>query len=275
MRRVRRPALRYHGGKWKIAPWIIGFFPPHTCYVEPYGGAAGVLLRKPPSFIEVYNDLSRDVVNFFKVLRERPAELISAVELTPYSREEYRRSHKRADDELEAARRFYVRSWQGRGRAGVQDPGGWRYMKRDSRSQTPVDDWNNCQLWPIVERMKQVQLECCPALGLIERYDEPGTLFYCDPPYLQETRSNRWGTGAYEHEMTEEDHCTLAETLQGIEGMAIVSGYESGLYDELYAGWRRAEHRSQTDNGGSRVECIWISPQADARRLPLFSEIRF
>jgi len=231
------------------------------------------LLRKPPSFIEVYNDLSQDAVNFFKVLRERPAELIAAIELTPYSREECRRAHESADDELEVARRFYVRGWQGRGRAGVQDPGGWRYMKRGTRDKTPVDDWLRCwQLWPLVERMKQVQIECLPALDLIGRYDDPETLFYCDPPYVQEVRSERWRSAAYEHEMTEADHYALAERLQSVQGMAIVSGYASDLYDELYSGWRCAEHKAQTDNGGSRIECVWISPAADAARLPLFAQ---
>ncbi|HFC10149.1 MAG TPA: DNA adenine methylase, partial [Chloroflexi bacterium] len=82
------PILRYHGAKWKIAPWIIQHFPPHTTYVEVFGGSAGVLLRKPPAPIEVYNDLDGEVVNFFRVLRERPEELARAVEFTPYARAE-------------------------------------------------------------------------------------------------------------------------------------------------------------------------------------------
>jgi len=104
--------------------------------VEPFGGAASVLLRKAPAFLEVYNDLGNDVVNFFRILRERPSELISAIDLTPYSRSEFLQAQETCADDLERARRFYVWSWQGRGRGGVKEPGGWRFMSRNTRSQT-------------------------------------------------------------------------------------------------------------------------------------------
>ena len=88
---VPRPALRYHGAKWRLAPWVIGHMPPHKVYVEPYGGAAGVLLRKPRSYSEVYNDLDGDIVTLFRVLRDpmRREALIEALTLTPYAREEF------------------------------------------------------------------------------------------------------------------------------------------------------------------------------------------
>lgn len=114
METVKRPALRYHGGKFRIAQWIINQFPEHLCYVEPFGGGGSVLLRKSPAKIEVYNDLNGGVVNFFRVLRERPADLIAAIELTPYSRKEFIQAQEPCDDPLERARRFYVWSWQGR-----------------------------------------------------------------------------------------------------------------------------------------------------------------
>ena len=102
---VTRPALRYYGGKFRLAPWIIGHFPVHECYVEPFGGAMSVLLRKAPARYEVYNDLDREVVNLFRVLRERPEEFIRAIELTPYSRAEQLLAFEPApEDELERAR---------------------------------------------------------------------------------------------------------------------------------------------------------------------------
>jgi DNA adenine methylase len=262
-----RPALRYFGGKWKIARWIVSHFPGHTCYVEPFGGAASVLLHKIPSFIEVYNDLNGGVVNFFRVLRERPAELLAAIDLTPYSRAEFLQAQEPCDDPVERARRFYVWAWQGRGRAGVREPGGWRFMKRATRSQTPVDDWNNHRhLWGVVRRLKEVQIEQDDALSVVQRYDAPQTLFYLDPPYLQDTRSGRWGNGAYAFEYERIDHCRLAEALRDIEGMAIVSGYPSDLYDDLYAGWGRVT-RLAPKSGGRKggmtaVECLWLSPNA-------------
>ena len=124
--RVTRPPIRYHGGKFRIASWVISHFPAHECYVEPFGGGAGVLLQKTPAPFEVLNDLDGEVVNFFRVLRERPGELVRVIQLTPWSREEQRLSFEPASDPLERARRFYVRSWQthgGPGRSGKADGG--------------------------------------------------------------------------------------------------------------------------------------------------------
>jgi DNA adenine methylase len=105
--KITRPALRYYGGKFRLAKWIIGQFPPHVCYVEPFGGAGSLILRKQRSYHDVYNDLDGEVVNFFRVLRERGDELIRAIELTPYSREEQRLSFTPSNDDLERARRLY------------------------------------------------------------------------------------------------------------------------------------------------------------------------
>jgi len=134
-------------------------------------------------------------------------------------------------------------------------------MSRPTRTRSPVDDWNNNgHLWAVAARMKQVHIEQDDALKVIQRYDEPGTLFYIDPPYVQSTRGKRWESAAYRHEMTEEKHRELAEVLQDIAGMAIVSGYPSDLYDELYAGWETDRRKIAKDNGvRAAVECLWIS----------------
>lgn len=246
-----------------MARRIIERFPPHTCYVEPFGGGGSVLLRKAPSTLEVYNDLNGDVVNFFRVLRSRPADLIAAIGLTPYSRQEFREAQNLAGvDDLERARRFFVWSWQGRGRAGVAEPGGWRFMSRMTRGTAPVGDFDNiAHLWAVVDRLKKVQIECDDALKVIARYDTPETLFYLDPPYLAATRGQRWSSGAYVLEYTDDDHCRLAERLHGLAGMAIVSGYPSALYEGLYAGWACVQWRGIKDNGAKEtVECLWLSP---------------
>ena len=258
-----RPALRYHGGKFKMSSWIIDHFPEHVCYCEPFGGGASVLLRKPPAVLEVYNDINSLVVNFFCVLRERPAELIAAIDLTPYSREEFRLSQQPCDDPLELARRFYVWSWQGRGRAGVQEPGGWRFMSRGSRIPTPVGDWNNYDhLWAVARRMKQVQIEHDDALKVIRRFDGAGTLFYVDPPYLQGTRGDRWDNSAYKFEYTDDQHKELATALLSINGMIVLSGYPNNLYDELLDGWHTVERRQAKDNGAkAATEVLWLSPR--------------
>lgn len=271
---IPRPALRYHGGKWRLASWILSCFPPHVCYVEPFGGGGSVLLQKQPSFVEVYNDLSGDVVNFFRVLRERGDELRRAIELTPYARAEFLAAQEPTDDPLEAARRFYVWSWQGRGRAGVQEPGGWRFIATAARGTTVTGDWNNtAHLAEIVSRLKLVQIECGEAETVIQRYDTPDTLFYVDPPYVASTRGARWGNSAYTHEMTDDDHERLAGLLHTVRGMVILSGYPSDLYNRLYADWRAIHRRQATDNGTKEaVEVLWLSPALVARRMgPLFA----
>ncbi|UCC62274.1 MAG: DNA adenine methylase, partial [Anaerolineae bacterium] len=228
---IRRPALRYHGGKWRIEPWIIGHFPPHTCYCEPYGGAMSVLLRKAPSYCEVYNDVDQEVVCFFKVLRERPDELIRAIELTPFSRFELGQAFEPAGDELERARRLYIRSWQGRGGPRAKWRTGWRRQKVATKSNgqkkmTPATRsfMQTDHLMVIAERLRGVEIDCEPALKVIERYDSPVTLFYLDPPYVSSTR-NRWKKHAYAHEMTDKQHRQLARAVHDLQGMALISGY--------------------------------------------------
>jgi DNA adenine methylase len=261
MATVKRQALRYFGGKWRIAPWIISHFPLHDCYVEPYGGGANVLLRKAPAPLEVYNDVDGEVGNFFQVLRERTAELIRAIELTPFSRAEWRAAYRPCDDPLERARRLYVCSWQSRGGAGAT-MSGWRFQ-RSARAKNNVRDWNRVDhLWVVAARLKLVQLESDEALRIIRRYDAPGTLFYVDPPYLDSAKTS---ANSYKHGMTEADHEKLARLLHTIKGMAIISHYDAPLYRELYGDWRVVTKRTRADNttlpgAEARIECLWLSP---------------
>lgn len=276
-----RPALRYFGGKWRLGEWIIGQFPPHECYVEPFGGAASVLLQKRPARVEVYNDLDREVVAFFKVLREQPAELVRSLVLTPYAREELEAAFAPAPpdmSEVERARRLFVRSWQGRGGGRTTWRSGWRYQRSASLQTSIVEDWaDNLRLLGHAERFRHVQIESDPALEVIARYDSPETLFYCDPPYLPETRSGRWASNGYAHEMTAEDHAELLERLRGARGMVVLSGYPSALYDELLPGWRRLERAAQAEGSNRssrplRTEVLWISPNAVSRGYQLALE---
>ena len=261
------PVLRYHGAKWKIAPWIIRHFPPHTTYVEVFGGSAGVLLRKRLSPIEVYNDLDGEVVNFFRMLRERPEALARAVELTPYARAELETAREPADDPLEAARRFAVRSWMSIGGPTTQWRSGFRY-RRDDKSQMWVQ-WNRlpAAIVATARRLKTITIENADWQTILRRYDAPETLFYCDPPYLGETRS-KWGKfrAAYKHEFTDADHEALAEALQGIQGMVVISGYPSPLYAELYEarGWARRCMNTINQNGSQARECLWLNLKAQA-----------
>ena len=184
--RPTRAALRYYGGKARLAPWIVAHLPPHACYVEPFGGAASVLLRKPPAPCEVYNDLDGEVVGFFRVLRERPGELVEAVRGTPFARAEIDLACAPTPpdlDDLERARRVYVRAWQGRHGLPARGRMGWRFERATDDSRTAVAQWTDLErLWETAERLRAVQLECDDALRVIARFDGPDTLFYCLAP---------------------------------------------------------------------------------------------
>jgi DNA adenine methylase len=275
-----RPALRYFGGKWNLAPWIISHFPPHVAYVEPFGGGASVLLRKPVSFVEVYNDLNSRVVNFFRVLRENTVDLMEMLTFTPYSREEYELAHHKSDDPVEDARRFVVLSGQGNRGAGTIDAGGWRWMKNANRAKTNAHDWTNMDhLMQIAQRFDGVQVENDDAFNVLQRYDSKNTLFYVDPPYLASTRCMRWQGDAYECELANNsDHERLAQALHDLSGMVVLSGYPSDLYNRLYADWRSEikivtmRVRSERGKGKPTQECIWISPNCRTPQISLFVE---
>lgn len=258
---ISRPVLRWFGGKWRLGTWIISCMPSHTCFVDVFGGAASILLQKPPSRLEYYNDIDRDLLNFFDVLRERPEELIRAISLTPYHRGELIRALQPCEDPLERARRTYVVCWQNRNGQRSQHTNSWRYERTDT-GPNALRGWNDTgRLWDVVERLKQVRFECDDWRCILERYDTPETLFMCDPPYLPESRSSRWARTAYRHELTTDDHIDLAQRLRRVSGMVILCGYPSALYDDLYAGWSKRMRKSQTD-GAQKIECLWLNPQA-------------
>lgn len=235
--------MRYHGGKWRVAPWIVSHFPEHRAYVEPYGGGASVLLRKRRSFAEVYNDVDGEVVNLFQVLRhpEKSLLLLGAVTLTPFARAEFEASLEGHPDPVERARRANSRR----------------------RGSVPAHDWARLPgaLAGVVERLRGVVIEARPALQVLTAHDSPQTLHYVDPPYLGEARSDRRrGHRSYRHDMAGEvEHRELAAALRGLAGAVVVSGYPHQLYEELYAGWHRAEKATHADGARKAVEVLWMN----------------
>ena len=261
-----RPALRYYGGKFLLAPWIIAHFPENyrdLHYLEPYGGGGSVLLRKSPSVLETYNDLDSAVTSFFRVLRERPEELIRALRLTPYGREEYQLSLlARAGDDLELARLFFVKYWQSIG--GTSSRSGWRVMRDKEGRHTKIPQGFTLaveNLLPIAERLRRVQIENMDALELMRRGDYPSSLFYVDPPYVLRTRANIYHS--YAHELSNDDHMRLSETLRGLSGYVLLSAYEDPLYEELYRAhdWISVSAETRANSGRIAEEILWINPK--------------
>jgi len=259
-----RPPVKWHGGKYYLAHLIIKYFPPHHTYLEPFGGAASVLLNKSPSMIEVYNDIDSRITRLFRVLRDHGKELQKRLTLTPYSEIEFYESTESAKDEIEQARRDFIRwrlSLGGRGdsfsftlhraRKGMADV--------VSGYLSIIDE----QLPMIVERLRSVEILNRPAEKVIQKWDSPETLIYCDPPYVSSTRQQN-SRNIYNQEMTDEDHRNLAAILTTCKSMVVISGYPSKLYDELYSTWNRVEfnianHASGSKKKNRKKECLWMN----------------
>ncbi len=270
MATVRRPALRYHGGKWQLAPWIVRHFPPHDAYTEGFCGAASVLARKARSRTEVLNDLDGDVVNVFRVLRDAAArsQLAEALALTPFAREEFRAAYEPTEDPVERARRTLIRSHLGFGSDSVNANRGTGFRANNRLSgTTPAMDWARLpaafEAW--TERLRGVTIEQRPAVEVLAEFDGPGTLHYVDPPYPHSTRSDVRG---YSHEMSDSDHRDLAAVLRGLDGSVVLSGYDCPLYDELFGDWRRLDRPVTVFRASRRVESLWFNRRAEASLQP-------
>jgi DNA adenine methylase len=229
----------WYGGKFSHLDWLLPLLPKTPHYCEPFAGSAAVLLNRDPALVETYNDIDGEVVNFFKVLRDNNQELIRLIALTPFSREEYFNAiygNTNEISDIERARRFYIRARQTRtGLAQTASLGRWANCKKTSRSGMSgvVSRWLGGvdSLDIIAERLLRVQIENRPATHIISLYDDAETLFYCDPPYLHETRGD---SKAYSYEMDEAEHREFAEVINSCKAFAAVSGYDHPLMNEFF-----------------------------------------
>ena len=261
-----RPILRYHGGKWLLAPWILSHFPEHRVYCEPYGGAASVLLQKPRSYGEVYNDLDGEVVNLFRVVRDHGEELKRRLECTPFARDEFKMSYEATTDPIEQARRTVTRSFMGFGSTATLGAATGFRANSNRSGTTPSHDWMNFppNVQLVMERLRGVVIENKDAIQVLLQHDSPDTMHYVDPPYVHETRDKG---GDYKHEMTDDQHRQLAATLSELTGMVLVSGYACPLYDEeLFAGWHRVERPALADGARPRTEVLWMNEACSDRQ---------
>lgn len=282
MMKIDKPALRYHGGKFRLAPWITQFFAPHVTYVEPFGGAAGVLLQKQRSYAEVYNDLDGDIVNFFRVLRapDMRRQLLDLVSLTPYAREDFDEAWEETDDPVERARRTAIRAQMGFGSAGAtKGATGFRIDTRRAYG-TAQHLWAEYPqaIAAVGQRFQGVLIENRPAIEVMQQHDRNDTLHFVDPPYVLSTRVLQAnGKGYYRHEMTDADHLALLQDLLELEGMVVVSGYDSELYNDMLAGWETFQTKSRISAGRGtalRTEVVWINPSCSDHlngRLGIFA----
>lgn len=231
--------LSFYGGKVSKVKTLVRFLPPHDAYIEVCGGMASLLFYKYPSKIEVYNDKDKNIVNFFRVLRDQSDKFLKKLVLTPYSREEFARAlieiHK-TDDDIERARIFAIITYQSMNSRPIANCSSeWSFSKG---SLSRVIGWNNLpeKLKRIVERLKNVQIECDDFEKIITRYDNERTVMYVDPPYIGDTRTLK---KRYAKEMTNQDYERLIQVLLNVKNAKIIlSGYNHPLYDKLInKGW--------------------------------------
>ena len=266
--------IRYPGSKWKISRWIIDHFPDdyeNMVYVEPFLGSGAVFFNKRPGCVETINDRDGDIVNLFRVIRERQGELRRAIEFTPYSREEYDLAFEPCEDSLERARRFIVKTTQAIG-AKMDGKCGWRNHKQVKIGGTACK-WNGITetIDAAAARLKGdtthlVQIECMDALRLIRRYNTPEALIYCDPPYLRSTRKSG---KLYRYEMTDGQHGELLEIVTHSKAKIVISGYDNDLYQSYLKNWNRYVTEVRTTSADVAQEVIWTNYEKPHHQITL------
>jgi DNA adenine methylase len=276
---VRRPALRWHGGKFMLAPWLIGHMPPHRTYVEPFAGAASVLLRKEPAYAEVANDLDGRLREYFAVLRDPTsyAELRRALTYTPFHEREFldiRDGVTPAETPVERARQLCVLAFMSHGSDSLMPRGRPGYRSSITRAgSTPASDWANLPdgMDAIHERLRRVTWLSVDAFDVIDKYEGDDVLLYVDPPYHRSTRSQKMIRGefyhGYLHEFDgDEQHERLLTRLDRSPAMVMLSGYRCAMYDEMLAHWTRYDRIAQMDSQVKKTESLWLNPLAASRR---------
>ena len=252
--------IKYPGSKWSIANWIISHFPSHHSYLEPFFGSGAVLFTKKRSPIETVNDLDKDVVNLFRQIRENTERLADTIYWTPYARSEYERAWAAQYTETDPFQRavdFYIRMMMGHGFRTTGEKVGWKNDVQGREAAYAAGYWCKTpeMIFEAAERLRKVQIENLPAVDLIRRFNFPNVLIYADPPYVLSTRHGK----QYRHEMTDEQHEELLDTLSNHRGPVLLSGYDSDLYRDILHDWHREEIPSRAQTSGARIEVLWMN----------------
>ena len=253
-----KAVMKYPGSKWSIARWIISFFPPHHSYLEPFFGSGAVLFNKPRSHIETVNDLDNNVVNLFEWIRKDPERLTREIYLTPYARRVYDAAFEAVpEDSFERAVNFYIRLNMGHGFRTSGGRVGWKNDVQGRERAYAAQDWCNLpsKIIQAAERLRGVQIECMPAVELIQRFNYPNVLVCLDPPYVLSTRYGR----QYRYEMDDKGHNELLDVVLAHKGPVIISGYESKLYNDRLQGWHKEEATCYSQTCSKKREVLWMN----------------
>lgn len=266
-----RTPLTYYGGKQKLAAQIVALMPPHAAYLEPFAGGAAVLFAKPRAARETLNDLDGTIMRFWRALRDQPEDLALAVELTPYSRDEWRHSRESVEDDVEAARRLLVNVDQ----SFAQSRGSWRPGQLSGCGRWRPGVWENLppRLLSAAQRLRGVSLENDDALSLIPKWDRADAVIYVDPPYTGPARISRTG---YDHDDDGTLWVRLVDVLGTITNAAVIlSGYP--CTEVLDLGWRRLDLHANSNvrEGIGTPETLWLSPAVGEPQPNLLTDSLF
>lgn len=255
-----RSLIRWHGGKAVQASWIVRQLPPHDVYVEPYGGGASVLMRKPPAAVEVLNELDGGLVNMYRVVADaaRWKDFALSTWFTKYMDQRHIADPDQDDQVAQAVR---LVAW-GAMHMNASRSSGHRGLKPRPDGSTMAADWYRYRksVPGFHRRLRDVRIEQRPALDVIRENDGRQTLTYCDPPYMKATRDN--ARHRYPFEMTDADHYDLLECLCSLRGMVALSGYDSPLYTDALASWTRLTRIVGDNARKQRTEVLWLNPAA-------------
>lgn len=250
--------MKYPGSKWRIAEWIISFFPEHRSYLEPFLGSGAVLFNKPRSNIETVNDLDGNVVNLFEWIRKDPEKLAHEIYFIPYARQAYEEAFEsETEDSLQKAVNFYIRLNMGHGFRTNGEKVGWKNDVQGRERSYASQDWCRIpeKIIEAAERLRGVQIECRPAAGLIRRFNHPNVLIYADPPYILSTRHGK----QYRHELDDRGHNELLDVLLEHKGPVILSGYDNDLYNDRLKDWHREETTCYSQVCSKKREILWMN----------------
>lgn len=254
-----KSVLKYPGSKWNIAQKIVSLVPEHHTYLEPFFGSGAVFFTKEPSRIEMINDMDCNVTNLFNCIKEDSERLARLIMSTPFSREEYDKTFEEIEikDNYDKAVHFLTQCWQGHGFRTNGYKVGWKNDVVGRERMYALWNWYRLPDWVIdtAERLRQTQIENRPAVEVIKRFNNKNVFMYIDPPYLLSTRAGK----QYKHEMIEDDHIELLESLLDSEAKIMISGYDSELYNEYLKDWNKTSFTSCAEHGKQREEVIWCN----------------
>lgn len=266
-------AFNYFGGKFTWLEYLYQYFPQRFVnLIDVFAGSMVVSLNYHAKVIKTANEINGEITNFFEVLRNNENELIRLISLTPCSRLEYNNCYEHSDDNIEQARRFYVRARQSFFGLGAQRTNKGFHMAKSQlncNGGETVSRWNNSieklhQVAVIIRKNFQITNE--DFADCIDRMDSTSSFFYCDPPYPKECRHSY---NDYKFEFSDEDHKRLSIKLHSIKGMAMVSGYDCELMTTLYSDWTMVRFPIKKNNIRSNdvQECVWINYKSKDKTL--------